>query len=344
MKWLMMCFMAAGMIWVSPIASAQDRGIATSIAWSPDGETIAIGSSTGVWFFDRDFNEIAYVEVELVVGPNDGGGIWTSPTSLAWNSAGNLLAVGFPVVGNGGDEIQIVDYDRLEVITSINGRIQLWSQVVWHPRDNLVAAGGFRDTTLVWDVLTGEVVFEFKESHEQISFAMNTTEAVCWISENVIAIATEWEIYVVDLDLNEILRSFDFGFTKVHRAWCLGDRRIFINRGELIDLDTGKLFRMDRIRITLFPHSPDLGPSPDIVAVEFSPDGSKILTTHEGCLIHVFDGNNGRLLAELPGGMYILVGTRVAFMDSLAWHPDAAVLRRLDNSAVSACGMLRHMN
>ena len=40
---------------LSGIVSAQERGWATAIAWSPDGETIAVGSSTGVWFFDADF-------------------------------------------------------------------------------------------------------------------------------------------------------------------------------------------------------------------------------------------------------------------------------------------------
>lgn len=333
MKWLMLCLMGAGVIWVSAIASAQDRGFATSIAWSPDGETIAIGSSTGgVWFFDTDFNEVAYVEVEPKFGPKFGGGRWTSPTSLAWNSAGNLLAVAFPVTGYGGNDIQIVDYDKLEVITSITvgmWKQQLWSQVVWHPRDDVIAAGGFWGKTLVWDAQTGEALFEFEESHEQISFPWNTTEAVCWISENVIAIATEFEIYVVDVDLNETLRSFDFGFPKVDRAWCLGDRRIFINRGELIDLDTGKLFDIydqnrELIRITLFPHSLELGPSPNIVAVEFSPDGSKILTISEGCVIDVFDADNGRFLAQLPGGIYLLVGVEFAFLDSLSWHPDGS--------------------
>ena len=46
---------------LSGVGYAQDRGWATAIAWSPDGETIAVGSSTGVWLFDTEFNEIGFV-------------------------------------------------------------------------------------------------------------------------------------------------------------------------------------------------------------------------------------------------------------------------------------------
>ena len=33
--------------------------------------------------------------------------------------------------------------------------------------------------------------------------------AVCWLSESAIAVATQWELYIVDLRLNEVLQSFD---------------------------------------------------------------------------------------------------------------------------------------
>ena len=39
------------------IATAQERGWALSAVWSPDGETIAVGSSTGIWLFDTGFND-----------------------------------------------------------------------------------------------------------------------------------------------------------------------------------------------------------------------------------------------------------------------------------------------
>ena len=76
------------LLWL--IASAQDRGLATRIAWSPDAETIAIGSSKGLWFFDTDFNDVGSVDIGLTEW-------WhTGPLSLEWSAAGDLLAVGYP--------------------------------------------------------------------------------------------------------------------------------------------------------------------------------------------------------------------------------------------------------
>ena len=48
-------------VWVASLCSvtyAQDRGFASAIEWSPDGETIAVASSTGVWFFDTGLQRI----------------------------------------------------------------------------------------------------------------------------------------------------------------------------------------------------------------------------------------------------------------------------------------------
>ena len=70
---------------LSFVTSSQDRGWATSIAWSPDGETIAIGASTGIWLFDTDFNEVGYVPTPEMRG--------FSPTTIDWNAAGDLLAI-----------------------------------------------------------------------------------------------------------------------------------------------------------------------------------------------------------------------------------------------------------
>ena len=64
MRRLMPRLAAIYMIWVCIITSAQDRGFASAIEWSPDGETIAIASSNGLWFFDSEFNELGYVPIQ----------------------------------------------------------------------------------------------------------------------------------------------------------------------------------------------------------------------------------------------------------------------------------------
>ena len=62
MKNLTACLAAICALWVCSVTSAQDRGFASAVEWSPDGETIAIASDKGVWFFDTEFNELGVVE------------------------------------------------------------------------------------------------------------------------------------------------------------------------------------------------------------------------------------------------------------------------------------------
>ena len=89
-----LCCVVGSMLYINEI-NAQDRGFALSIAWSPDGETIAVGSTTGVWLFDSDFKDLAHIEVSEFEG--------FPPNTLDWSASGKLLAFGyaghrFPIV------------------------------------------------------------------------------------------------------------------------------------------------------------------------------------------------------------------------------------------------------
>lgn len=91
-------------LWQGAEAFGQDRGWATAIAWRPDGEMIAIASTTGVWLFDSEFNELGHVQVKQTVTDEPKRRQdrqrqvkqeWNLPhRSLSWNAAGDLLAVG----------------------------------------------------------------------------------------------------------------------------------------------------------------------------------------------------------------------------------------------------------
>ena len=112
MRRLKSCLAAIYVLWVSICAFSQDRGFASAIEWSPDGETIAVASSTGVWFFDTEFNELGYVQVKQ-------GGYGYSPRSVDWNASGDLVAIGYPRVFDSEAPVQIIDVMKLEVITEI---------------------------------------------------------------------------------------------------------------------------------------------------------------------------------------------------------------------------------
>ncbi|MCY4538631.1 MAG: hypothetical protein OXE52_10425 [Chloroflexi bacterium] len=322
MRRLTLCLAAICVIWVCHITSAQDRGFASAIEWSPDGETIAIASTKGLWFFDAQFNELGYVEIEQ--GKYD-----MSPRSLSWNATGDLVAIGFPMYVEVDKQIQVIDVDKLEVITEIVNHL-LWTQVEWHPTDNLLAAGSWSGEAHVWDALTGKALFEFEESAERhingYTRTRNSTLAVCWFTESVIAIVTLYETYLVDVELNKTLQSFDIR-TVSNPVDCTGDYKIFAGSHEIVDLKTGTSVAIpNRNEInraeSLFP---DVKSSViNEQDGEFSPDGSKYLIIEEGCLLHIHDGNDGKSLTSVRGGMYFVQEPYTPFADSLAWHPDGS--------------------
>ena len=307
-------------VWVASlcsVTSAQDRGFASAIEWSPDGETIAIASSTGVWFFDTEFNELGYVQVKQ-------GGYGYSPRSLDWNATGEFIAIGYPMISDSEMPIQIIDVNELKVITEIV--YLLWTQVEWHPTDNLLAAGSWSGEAHVWDAFTGEARFDFEESDEQTGGNRNSTMAVCWFAENVIAVVTQFETYLVDVEFNKTLQSFDIG-TVTDRVDCNRNYKILAGLREIVDLKTGARAKIpyqieNNSLESLFPDVESAGIYPQ--DMEFAPDGGKILVMEEGCSIHVFDGNDGKFLASIRGGIYFVQFGYTPFQDSLAWHPDGS--------------------
>ena len=288
---------------LSGISAAQERGSASAIEWSPDGETIAIASSTGVWFFDKDFNELGYVQVQQ--------GKWDySPRSLGWNANGDLVAIAYPTIADSELPMQIIDVTRLKVTVEIE-TLGLWTQIAWHPARNLIAGGTWGGETFVWDALTGEQVFNFEESADRHGWYKSTTLAVCWATDSEIVIVTEWETYIVNVDSNEILERFDIHTLGHHRAACHRDYRIRGGAVEIIDLRTGErnyFVSNDAVEPieVLVPHDAEYVEYG--LDIEFSPDGSKFASIGEGCRLAIFDGHSFRLLARIRSGILIVEG------------------------------------
>ena len=305
---------------LSSIGAAQERGSASAIEWSPDGETIAIASSTGVWFFDNDFNELGYVQVQQ--------GKWNySPRSLGWNANSDLVAIAYPTIADSELPMQIIDVTRLKVTVEIE-TLGLWTQIAWHPARNLIAGGAWGGTTSVWDALTGEQVFNFEESADRHGWSNSTTLAVCWTTDSEIVIVTEWETYIVNVDSNEILERFDIYTLGHHRAACHRDYRIRGGAVEIIDLRTGErnyFVSNDAVEPIEVLVPQDAEYVEHDLDIEFSPDASKFASIGEGCHLAIYDGHRFRLLARIRSGILIVEGPfAIPYLDALAWHPDGS--------------------
>ena len=289
------------------IASAQDRGWASSIAWSPDGQTIAVGGGAGVWFFDNAFNELGFAEVE-----HD---IEHAPRIVEWNATGELL-----VHSSFFSSIRIVDVSAREVIRNIEVPDPgLWTPVHWHPEESLIIGGTYQETTHIWDAITGEELFYFESPTEPSDLGNSDPLGFCWYAIDEVVIVNRLATHVVDIVEGKILQSFS---TYLGHDWisCNRDYQILTQRGWLLDLTTGLETQIFGLGIGL--ESED-GYFP--LAVAWSPDAGQFVSSINGCRIRVFDfdGQSSELIAELSGGSYGVPGIGF-FIDSKAWHPDGS--------------------
>lgn len=308
-----LAFAAVWAMSLSCIIYAQDRGWASSIDWSPDGQTIAVGGGAGVWFFDNYFNELGYMEVGNHIHPN-------LPRFVEWNAKGDLLAFS----GLDGP-IEIIDVNMREVINEIylNGFHYVWTEVQWHPQENLIIAGSYHGTTHIWDAITGEEQFHFDSLEHDPDSYWPATLGFCWFIEEEVVIVTKQTTYVVNIPENEILKKYT--------NFYFGSEAIRCNRHYLILSPEGQMYGLE-------PYTDDMvfdrnyyrqnahkGAGVAVSeAVAWSPDSDRVVVTFGDCHIHVYrvnDGDNSDLLAEMPGGNYEMYST-IFFIDSVAWSPD----------------------
>lgn len=306
----------------SAITYAKPSGWATAIAWSPDGDTIAVGSSDGLWFFDDSFNEIGHVALPQLEG--------FPPTTLDWSADGSMLALGIihipylhqeDRIYTGDFPVLIVDADRQAVVNVI-GLPRPRSPIRWRPRDHRILMASIDSTAYIFDAVTGKVDYTF---HERID-DWNRVDAysACWLTDSVVALFDSSEIHVIDIVNDKLLHRVEGGRSSeglVNKPADCGEAgRAMHGFGHVFELLTGQ---RDLI------HSPagvmDLS---DYwyyewygVAIAFSPDSKKIATNGNLslCRTAVFDAESLHLIAEIQGSY--AKRNKYYFQDSIAWRP-----------------------
>ncbi len=307
-KVLRLC-VALGIILKGSIIFGQDRGAASSIAWSPDGDTIAVGSTTGVWFFDSEFNDFGYVSLKHSEG--------NSPRSLDWNSVGDRLAVAYPSVAT-ESPVQIIDTRTLEVITDIY-LPDLSSPVIWHPEANLLISGDYAGNTYLMDAHSGETLISLYVVSGGRDVYWHEPLTYCWIDNTTVFLVTPQRSYVVDIEEKTVLQEVSIDPPLI-RVTCNRDYEIISSHGRLVNLRTGsnsKLFDGG-----FFPDNSDIGFY--TLAMAWSPQSEYIAASSEGCRVRIFDSRSGELMAELSGGVFLEQLAFTFFGNSIAWHPDGS--------------------
>lgn len=160
------------------------RGVIDGIAWSPDGQTLAVAGHLGVWLYnsgnlqaepnllDSAGDPLTSVTFSpdgslLVAGGRQNIHVWNASTrvgiarllghnyevsDLDFNLDGTLLATG------GADKIvRVWDTTTWESQFAFEGEVSVYS-LRFHPNGSVIATGDLLGNIRIWDILTGNLL------------------------------------------------------------------------------------------------------------------------------------------------------------------------------------------
>ena len=119
------------------------KGRISTIAYSPDGNLLAVGTYIGVWIYDVHTG----AELDLLTGHT------AEIESLAFSPDGNTLASG----GRWGDDtIQLWDVATWQRKATLTGHTSRITDMAFSPDGTILASGSGDKTVRLWNARTGQ--------------------------------------------------------------------------------------------------------------------------------------------------------------------------------------------
>ena len=182
------------------------RGTAYTLAWRPDGEVLAVGSATGVWFFDEDFNELGRLAEDTPVD------------SLEWSPDGERLIT----VKNSyqTENCQLIVWNvSFDIQTSSQDKVFDYcaESVDWSADGELIAIGIEQQSqkSIVFIVSSDnyEIVSEYSNLGMYVAFSPNS---------RYLAINQNYDVQgmtILDISSNSIVQKIQNPEVMLNVAW-----------------------------------------------------------------------------------------------------------------------------
>ncbi|MDX1992799.1 MAG: WD40 repeat domain-containing protein [bacterium] len=308
--------------------AAFGQGYLQSIAWSPDGSTLALHTSVGIWIYSADDLSTPLYQVDLGADPvltvfpifSDDGG------TLVYSQLGQIFLWDM-------ETRQTTQINRSPDPQSIASIVQL----ALSPDGSLLAAADFRGEISILDVASGAVrstinlfynnvyLHSLDFNHDGTQLVISAADSPLLVLEDLTGEWQDWEgeplIYGRDLQSEAGIQGIGFspdGSRIIARVY---------NEVVLLDVATGE--EVTRIDLT----------DPEVEEVQggggskggggdltFSPDGTQFATVDSQLRIWDIESGEARVLVEgIPGNPYATLGmvafspdwSRVAVVDAL---------------------------
>lgn len=310
----------------SPEAIGVMRGpgeFLQSIAVSPDGRTIAVGSSTGqVAFFDADTRRRMGEPIAVE------GEIERTPGSLAFAPDGRVLAVAAQGRGEAASNLELLDVAgrtterRIELPPGVGPEAVAFS---WDGRTLAAATHEFpegvspfgpppRKAVLLFDAASGALVDEIPLSRRDLQ---GPTLGLAFSPDNAqLVTSTDRGTTVVwEISVGEPTRTFDGGGPM---GMSNEGTRVAIGREDgsvtLLDLQTGR------------PRELIGGHSSPITSVAFGSDGASVVSTSDDGTAGVWDLMSEKAPWAPPGGPDMALRGHARGVSDAAFAPDGRTL------------------
>ena len=312
-------------------------GISGNIAYSPDGNQLAVVSTIGIWIYDvrpdkeielflitghtRTVRTVAYsTRLPIIASGSDDNTvkIWDrisgehkitlnghtdGVTSVAFSPDGNTLAS-----GSWDNTVRMWDATTGEQKTTLNGHTDRITSVAFSPDGNTLASGSWDNTVHIWDATTGEQKTTLNGHTDRISAVAFSPDGDTFATGSDDQTIRLWK--TIDLKHVTTLKGhaeeiYSIAFSPDSNTIATGSAD---NTVRLWNVNTGIH------KTTLNRHSDDIS------TIAFSPDGKTIATgSPEDQTVRLWDAQTGKHKT-------ILTGDRTWGITSILYSQDGGTL------------------
>jgi WD40 repeat protein len=269
------------------------RGMVRSVAWSSDGQMIAVGGARGIWLYTPELEDI---------------GLLTGHTKAVYGMAFSPDNTQLVSVSH-DHTVRVWDLATQTQRLLLEGHTGLLISVAWSLDGTTIASSGYDPTVRIWDAAAGTPVEVIEREGQAAHLVLYQDDGTLAIADLIPGHeATEFRAYnpdqtqmaVVDWDGDVQIR--DAATNEVlferpeHMDWITGlfwDKASLRSvtddgRSESWDPNTGELLSWDQ--------------SGESVPVNMtSPDGSKVAAVGADGQVAITDGATHEVIAVLPG-------------------------------------------